>query len=149
MQNQKMHMEGAPPSAPFLKENAAKKQNAATIHDNATQDEKVTASDKELAIRIADTFFTRLAGLMFRKKLPAAAGLLLAPCNSVHMCFMRFAIDVIYLDKDYKILKIVKNLRPWLGLSFCRNAWATLEMTAGEADRCGLEVGKVLIRKEP
>ena len=121
MQNKKMHIEGAPSSAPFL---------------------------KEIEILIADTFLLRLAGLMFRKKLPAATGLLLTPCNSVHMCFMRFAIDVVYLDKDYKILKIVKNLKPWIGLSMCRKAWATLEMTAGEAERCGLIVGKKLIRKE-
>lgn len=121
MQNKKMHIEGAPSSAPFL---------------------------KEIEILIADTFFSRLAGLMFRKKLPTSTGLLLSPCNSVHMCFMRFAIDVIYLDKDYKILKIVKDLKPWIGLSMCSNAWATLEMTAGEADRCGLVVGKKLIRKE-
>ena len=112
-----MFIKGAPSSAPFF---------------------------KEIEILIADSFFTRLAGLMFRKKLPAATGLLLAPCNSVHMCFMRFAIDVIYLDKDYKILKVVKNLRPWIGLSMCGKAYATLEMTAGEAERCGLEVGKKL-----
>ena len=92
----------------------------------------------------ADSFFTRFAGLMFRKKLPAATGLFLAPCNSVHMCFMRFAIDVVYLDKEYNIVKVVKNLRPWLGLSMCPKAWAVLEMTAGEAERCGLEVGKTL-----
>ena len=120
MQNKKMHIEGAPSSAPFL---------------------------KEIEILIADTFLLRLAGLMFRKKLPTSTGLLLSPCNSVHMCFMRFAIDVIYLDKDYKILKIVKDLKPWIGLSMCRKAWATLEMTAGEADRCGLAVGKKLVRK--
>ena len=117
MRKQRMFIEGAPSSAPFL---------------------------KEIEILIADSFFTRLAGLMFRKKLPAATGLLLAPCNSVHMCFMRFAIDVIYLDKDYKILKVVKNLRPWIGLSMCAKAYATLEMAAGEAERCGLEVGKKL-----
>lgn len=93
----------------------------------------------------ADSFFTRFAGLMFRKKLPAATGLFLAPCNSVHMCFMRFAIDVVYLDKEYNIVKVVKNLRPWLGLSMFPKAWAVLEMTAGEAERCGLEVGKTLI----
>ena len=92
----------------------------------------------------ADSFFTRFAGLMFRKKLPAATGLFLAPCNSVHMCFMRFAIDVVYLDKEYNIVKVVKNLSPWLGLSMCPKAWAVLEMTAGEAERCGLEVGKTL-----
>ena len=113
-----MYIEGAPQGAPFLK------------------------------IKIADSFFTRLAGLMFKKKLPVETGLLLAPCNSVHMCFMRFAIDVVYLDKDYKVLKIVKNLKPWIGLSMCRKAWAALELTAGEAEHCGFAVGKKLIRKE-
>ena len=101
-----------------------------------------------LEIIIADTFFTRLAGLMFRKSLPAATGLLLAPCNSVHMCFMRFAIDVVYVDKEYTVLKVVKNLRPWIGLSMCTKAWATVEVTAGEAERCGLEIGRKLIREK-
>ena len=109
-----MQIEGAPLSAPFLE------------------------------VKIADTFFTRLVGLMFQKKLPQGTGLLLIPCNSVHMCFMRFAIDVIYLDKEYNILKVVKNLKPWIGLSLFIPAWATLEMTAGEADRCGLKVGEKL-----
>ena len=114
MQKQKMYIEGAPISAPFLE------------------------------ILIADSFATRFMGLMFRKKLPAATGLFLAPCSSVHMCFMRFAIDVVYLDKEYNIVKVVNYLRPWIGLSVCANAWAALEMTAGEAERCGLEVGKRL-----
>ena len=100
---------------------------------------------KEIKILIADSFLMRFAGLMFRQKLPPATGLLLAPCNSVHMCFMRFAIDVVYLDKDYNIIKIVNNLKPWIGLSMCSEAWAVLEMTVGEAERCGCEVGKKLI----
>ena len=115
MKTKKMYISGAPASAPFLE------------------------------IRIADSFFSRLAGLMFQKKLPQGTGLLLAPCNSVHMCFMRFAIDVIYIDKDYNILKIVNNIRPWIGLSMCTKAWATLEMTAGEAERSGFEVGRRLV----
>ena len=113
-----MYIEGAPQGAPFLE------------------------------IKIADSFFTRLAGLMFQKKLPTATGLLLTPCNNVHMCFMRFAIDVVYIDKDFKILKIVKHLKPWIGLSMCCKAWGTLELTAGEAERCGLAVGQKLIRKD-
>lgn len=117
MQKQKMYIKGAPISAPFL---------------------------KEIEILIADSFFSRFAGLMFRKKLPAATGLFLAPCNSVHMCFMRFAIDAVYLDKEYNIIKIVKDLKPWFGLSMCPKAWAVLELTAGEAERCGFEVGKRL-----
>lgn len=115
MKTQKMFISGAPSSAPFLK------------------------------IKIADTFFARLSGLMFHEKLSPATGLLLAPCSSVHMCFMRFAIDVVYLDRDNEIIEIVHNLRPWIGLSICNQAYAALEMTAGEADRCGCEVGKRLI----
>ncbi len=118
MKRQKMYVKGASSDAPFL---------------------------KEIEIIIADSFFTRFAGLTFRKPLPTATGLFLAPCNSVHMCFMRFAIDVVYLDKEYNIIKVVKNLRPWIGLSFCRKAWATLELSAGEAERCGLAVGKRLV----
>ena len=118
MKKQKIYIEGAPVGAPFLE------------------------------VLIADSFFSRLAGLMFRKPLPAATGLLLAPCNSVHMCFMRFAIDVVYVDKEYTILKVVKNLRPWIGLSMCNKAWATLELAAGEAEWCGLEVGKKIIREK-
>ena len=114
MKTQKMYIEGAPSSAPFLE------------------------------IRIADSFFTRLAGLMLQKKLPQGTGLLLVPCNSVHMCFMRFAIDVIYIDKEYKILKIVKKLKPWIGLSMCSKAWGTLEVTAGDAEYYSIEEGKRL-----
>ena len=121
MKTQKMYIGGAQTGAPFL---------------------------KEIDVMLADTFFTRLAGLMFRQKLPEATGLLLAPCNSVHMCFMRFAIDVVYIDKEYKIIKVVKSLRPWVGLSMCSQAWATLEMAAGEAARCGCEVGKRIALSE-
>ena len=117
MKNQRMYIEGAPTSAPFL---------------------------KEIEVLLADSFFARLAGLMFRRRLPPATGLLLVPCNSVHMCFMRFAIDVVYIDKEYVIIKVVKNVKPWLGLSMCSRAWATLEMTAGEAERCGCAAGKKL-----
>lgn len=121
MLKQKMIIEGAQVSAPFF---------------------------KEIEVMLADTFLTRLTGLMFRQKLPTATGLLLAPCNSVHMFFMRFAIDVIYIDKEYKIIKVVKNLRPWIGLSMCSKAWAALELNAGEAERCGCEVGKSIALTE-
>ncbi len=111
MKIQKMYMQGAPQGAPFLK------------------------------VMIADNFLLRLRGLMGRKMLPDRSGLLLTPCDSVHMCFMRFAIDVVYLDKNLTVLKIVRKLRPWTGLSMRRGAWAVLELNAGEAERMGLEIG--------
>ncbi len=112
------YIEGAPIGAPFLK------------------------------VIIADNFLTRLEGLMFREKLPPDTGLLLAPCNSVHMCFMRFAIDVVYLDKEYRILKIVRNLKPWTGLSFCRQAYSTLELNVGDAEKYYLIVGEKIILQD-
>ena len=111
MKTQKIYKKGAPQGAPFLE------------------------------IMVADSFLLRLRGLMGRKELPDRKGLLLAPCDSIHMCFMRFPIDVIYLDKNYTVLKVVKNLRPWTGLSMCRGAWAALELNAGETERLGCEVG--------
>ena len=99
-----------------------------------------------LTVEVANSFFSRLRGLMFRQKLEIGHGLLITPCNSVHMMFMRFAIDVIYLDKDYKILKIVRNLRPWLGLSMCLDAHSTLELNSGEACRLNLQVGQNLLK---
>lgn len=100
--------------------------------------------EKVLHIEIADSFFGRFLGLMGRKKIPSGQGLLLTDCNSIHMCFMRFRIDAVYLDKEYKILKIVENLRTWLGLSMCRGAWATLELPAGDSEKFGLKVGQKL-----
>lgn len=114
MKTQQMYIKGAPVSAPFLK------------------------------IKIADSFFTRLAGLMFQRRLVKGTGLLLVPCNSVHMCFMRFAIDVVFIDKEYNVLKVVNNLKPWIGFSMCTNAWGTLELAAGEAESYGFAVGKRL-----
>ena len=151
-----MYVKGAPSSAPFLKEKTVTNENEVTkdntlskvysvIKENGEKTEKVLGANKEIEILVADSFLTRFAGLMFQKKLPPATGLFLAPCNSVHMCFMRFAIDVVYLDKEFNIIKVEKNLKPWIGLSMCSKAWATLEMTAGEAERCGCEVGRKLV----
>lgn len=104
---------------------------------------QVEGADTALTVHLATTFWQRFRGLMLRRPLPPATALLIAPCNSIHMCFMRFAIDAIYLDKQGKILKITRYLRPWLSLSACWHAHSVLEMTAGQADVLGLKVGQV------
>lgn len=108
----------------------------------------ITDSGIILQVKIADTFLTRLCGLMMRRPLPPATALLIAPCNSIHMCFMRFAIDAVYLDRQGKILKITRHLRPWLGLSACWHAYSVLEMTAGQADALGLQPGQTFTIQE-
>lgn len=97
-----------------------------------------------LHIEKADTFFKRLIGLTGRKNLPPSHGLLLSPCNSIHMLFMRFPIDAVFLDKNFKIKKIVSNLKPWLGFAFSFDSFAVLELNAGEAARLQLSVGQSL-----
>ena len=106
----------------------------------------------ELRVQVADNFLQRLRGLMLRSpaSLPLGTGLLIAPCNSIHMMFMRFAIDVVYLAKDYTVVKIVKNVRPWLGISACfkKGTWAVLELPIGSIAHYGLAVGKRFMQKD-
>lgn len=101
-----------------------------------------TASGDIITVEIADTFFTRFCGLMLRRGLPKKHGLLLAPCSSIHMLFMRFSIDAIYIDKDFCIQKIVKDLRPWIGISACFSAWGVIEFPAGTAEKFHFLVGQ-------
>ena len=57
------------------------------------------------------------------------------------MCFMRFAIDVVYIDRDFTVRKVVKNLPPWFGVSCSIGAWGVIELTAGEATRLNITKG--------
>lgn len=106
-------------------------------------------SQIQIDVEVADTWWGRFRGLMLRKPLPPAAGLWLNPTNSIHMCFMRFAIDAVYFNKNMEIVKIVRNLHPWLGLSACLKASSVLELKAGEAERLGLKVGLQAASREP
>lgn len=107
---------------------------------------KFSINGATIEVEFADNFLGRLRGLMFRRQLDTGRGLLLAPCNSVHMLFMRFAIDVVYLDEQLRIKKIVPNLPPWLGISFCFGAWGALELASGEATRLNLAVGQKFLQ---
>ena len=111
--------------------------------------EKFFINGATLEVELADNFWKRFCGLMFRRRLAENRGLLLAPCDGVHMLFMRFAIDVIYIDKDLCIKKIVRDLTPWLGLSVCFGAWGALELPGGAADRLKLVVGQKFESKNP
>jgi uncharacterized protein len=61
----------------------------------------------------AERFVDRLGGLLARPRLAAGEALLLRPCNSVHTCFMPYAIDVVFLDRQGRVLRTVVALRPW------------------------------------
>jgi uncharacterized membrane protein (UPF0127 family) len=101
---------------------------------------KVAPDMQMLEISVADTFASRLRGLLGTKSLPAYKGLLLRGCNSIHMLGMLYALDIVYLDKQGFIVKIIENLKPWQ-MSFCRAAQDTLEVKNGTVSRLGWKVG--------
>ena len=100
---------------------------------------------------LAETMFTRLRGLLGRKGLAEGEGLLLRPASSIHTAFMRFTIDAVFLDREYRIVKVAAELRPWR-MAACRGSRAVLELPAGEAARRGMRPGVSLTqvwRSEP
>lgn len=104
----------------------------------------VTASGPhQLDVRLANDILARFCGLMFKGALRSHQGLLLTPCSSVHSAFMRYPIDVVYLDRDGMVTKCVRNLQPWRG-SFGRAAHA-LELAAGAIDALGIAQGDHLL----
>jgi uncharacterized membrane protein (UPF0127 family) len=93
---------------------------------------------------LADTALARMRGLLGRRELPSGEGILLRPASSVHMAFMRFPIDAVFLDRDLRVVKVATDLRPWRAAG-SRAANAVLEIPAGEAARRRLSVGDRLI----
>ena len=89
---------------------------------------------------LAETALTRMKGLLGRRELPSGEGILLKPASSVHMAFMRFPIDAVFLDADMRVLKIAADLKPWR-MAGARRSKSVLEIPAGEAARRGLSVG--------
>ena len=89
---------------------------------------------------LADTALTRMKGLLGRRELPSGEGIWLKPASSVHMAFMRFAIDAVFLDRDDCVVKIAEDLQPWR-MAGSRGAKSVIELPAGEAKRRGLTTG--------
>ncbi|MGE5630106.1 MAG: DUF192 domain-containing protein [Caulobacteraceae bacterium] len=102
---------------------------------------KIVVSD----LKIAKNFFQRLKGLMFRKRLGFSEGLMILGCNSIHTCFMRFAIDVVYMDINHKVICIKEKIKPWRLTGFVRKAYITLELPEGTVRTKDISVGDVLI----
>jgi uncharacterized membrane protein (UPF0127 family) len=88
--------------------------------------------------------FGRMRGLLGRSGLEPGTGMLIDGAPSVHMFFMRFPIDVVFLDRDRTIVGIRHRLAPWR-VAGARRAVAALELPAGAAAETGLSEGDVLV----
>ncbi|KUO51464.1 MAG: hypothetical protein APF76_13960 [Desulfitibacter sp. BRH_c19] len=100
--------------------------------------------DKEIKIKVADTFFSRFKGLMGRREIKEDEGLLLLPCNSIHTFFMNFHIDAVFLSKDNQIINIIKDIPPWSLWPPVKGSTKVLELKVGTADRLAIQRGEKL-----
>ena len=73
-------------------------------------------------LEIANSPWTRFKGLMLRRYFPKGAGLWIVPCNSIQMMFMRFPVDVVWLNSKRVVLKVSSKVAPWYGMAFCWGA---------------------------
>jgi uncharacterized protein len=102
---------------------------------------RVLASD----LRVAETLFTRCKGLLGRESLPPGEGLLIRPCLAVHTFLMKFPIDVVFLDKENRVLKAVRDLQPHRISSIVIFSAGVIELPAGTLWETGTEIGNQLV----
>ena len=107
----------------------------------------VERTGAQVAARIerAETFWSRLVGLLGRARLDDDAGLLIVPCNSVHTFFMRFPIDVAFLDRNGLVIRAIADLKPWRATRIHARAHSTLELNSGALARAGVREGDRLV----
>jgi len=92
---------------------------------NATSDTILGTS-----VEIAGTSRARVKGLLGRSGLGPGEGLWIVPCESVHTFFMRFSIDLVYLDRKHRVRKVRSAVGPWR-ISACFGAHSILELPVG------------------
>lgn len=111
---------------------------------------QVWRNDSEVVIerlRVADTHWKKLKGLMWDTSLQPDEALWLARCNSIHCCFMKMDIDVLFLDKSGTVLRIMEEMRPWRFSPIVRKADAVIECYPGTVRRLALCAGDRLTVK--
>lgn len=87
------------------------------------------------AAATADNPWTRFRGLMLHAPLAEGEALDIRPCGSIHMMFMRFAIDAVFYDAEGRVTKVARGVRPWVGIAFGgRGAKGVIELPRGAAE---------------
>lgn len=102
---------------------------------------KTVLAERALSAR---TVIARFKGLLGTRELVEGCGLLLDPCTGIHMFWMTYAIDAIFVDRDYKVVGLVQNIKPWAVSKVYRKARACLELPTGTIELSSTQVGDVL-----
>lgn len=80
---------------------------------------------------MADRFITRLTGLMRKKEMSFESALVLKPCSQVHTFFMRFNIDILFLNRDFRVKHVIENMRSWRISRLVWGAHCAVELPGG------------------
>ncbi|MBU2044310.1 MAG: DUF192 domain-containing protein [Candidatus Omnitrophica bacterium] len=94
-------------------------------------------------VRIASNFWLRFKGLMFDRTIDEKAAMVFYNAPAIHTSFMRFSIDIVFLDKNNKVIKICQAVKPWK-IVFCRHSALAIELPAHRAKERSLELGDTL-----
>lgn len=81
--------------------------------------------------KVAKSFSTRLIGLMFKKSMDGFDGMMITQCNSIHTFFMRYKLDLIFLDQNLNVVKIIENIKPWRMTLMYFKSTQVLELEGG------------------
>lgn len=101
-----------------------------------------------IRVKIARTWLSRARGLLGTQSLGTHEGLWLRPCDSVHTLGMAYAIDVAFVDKKGRVMKVAEQLPPWR-MAGCWRAAGTLEVAAGTLLQLGVGPGTALTLVSP
>ncbi len=102
---------------------------------------KALADDLEMP----RTMFGRGLGLMFRKRLEPGRGMWINPCSSIHMMFMNFPIDAVFLDTGERVKKVYRKLPAWVGIAWSLGAHSVLELPPGSTVEIDLRKGDQIV----
>ena len=94
-------------------------------------------------VQLADSALARLRGFLLRPPPRAGEGILLTPCNAIHMWGMRYPLDVVYLDAAGQVLEILESLPPWAAPARVSGGRYVLEVPVGTIEKTGTSVGDI------
>lgn len=108
--------------------------------ENLTRDTVVATNVAE-----ARSFIARGRGLMLRDSFPSGTALIIDPCSSIHMFFMRFPIDVLYMNREHQVVRAQAGIKPWrVGPIWTRGAKYVIELPEGAIARSHTQIGDQL-----
>ena len=99
-------------------------------------------------VTLAKSFSQRLMGLMFKDSIDKDGVLYIPKCKSIHTCFMKFSIDALFVNKNFEVVKIVENLKPWRVTPIKLSAAGVFEVTAGDLKKNSIKVGDKISLRE-